>query len=778
MNGFIGIIELEYESLHNEDKITAGGLTAAELADFLGNDDGDFDQLMAIADEAPKEKAVNSDLEEEGEDFINISRLKSKYLPSDDEDKDDEKLKREMQPATEQQPSKDILKAEKLRVEMPPTQKPFQPGSMPPNFRERFMVWNRIGAVIQFTEDCETEGQSSSIEVEFHDVSMHHSVHIDNSSAGYSMADLSSTAIMLASPGLHDPDLIYQDAEQESVDCAQICLRPIELAGFSDEDNLARTGADGADWLVELPPGEACLAICLIASSKNRGFAACATSKNILRFFVQPDASILRESMRLKLIQISQATLPPVSLPGKSVLTMASHPSKPILGAVCSSYSAFELMWRVFHLSSSGSTWLQGWQPLPVSPADPETQKPTRLLWFGFSDLGNVYTHDSCGVVRRLWHQKGRDLHWASVGDTKALVKTANQRHDRYFLVSVIEHPESLLPAGADVPEGADRCTKLEHDPLEGPQMQVIYCKSSAYPRICPKPLVHHLPLRMSTCNLLSCDQADLEENYLRCQMAVNWPVWDTVPSIDQPTSEMHNNLLTGWISKEKKILLRMFALAAKLDSEWASLHVANLMPDTETIQLAIRYAARLQRPQLVEKLAALALAKQEQSEESELEDEDDEQEQALEDEIQASESTEEDLDEDNSTQADQTKETRVTKKPAKKTKNVSTKTNKINFKTNGNSNEKAEAPNFETWFEKKREAMEEEFTELSAEELFEEARKLYKEEMNSSKENVKPRKRLNPDLASHQETESKRRLTMDVAQSTSKKLSAFTFQT
>lgn len=51
--------------------------------------------------------------------------------------------------------------------------------------------------------------------------------------------------------------------------------------------------------------------------------------------------------------------------------------------------------------------------------------------------------------------------------------------------------------------------------------------------------------------------------------------------------------------------------LAAKLDSDWAGLAVAQLMPDAATVQLAIRYAGRLRRQHLAHKLSAVALAKE-----------------------------------------------------------------------------------------------------------------------------------------------------------------------
>lgn len=51
--------------------------------------------------------------------------------------------------------------------------------------------------------------------------------------------------------------------------------------------------------------------------------------------------------------------------------------------------------------------------------------------------------------------------------------------------------------------------------------------------------------------------------------------------------------------------------LAAKLESDWASLAIANMMPDAATVQLAIRYAGRLRRQNLAHRLAGVALEKE-----------------------------------------------------------------------------------------------------------------------------------------------------------------------
>ncbi|VEL14346.1 unnamed protein product [Protopolystoma xenopodis] len=57
-------------------------------------------------------------------------------------------------------------------------------------------------------------------------------------------------------------------------------------------------------------------------------------------------------------------------------------------------------------------------------------------------------------------------------------------------------------------------------------------------------------------------------------------------------------------------VTLFSLKLAAKLEADWASLYIARLMPDPNTIQLAVRYAGRLRRPRLAERLAQIAIGK------------------------------------------------------------------------------------------------------------------------------------------------------------------------
>jgi chromosome transmission fidelity protein 4 len=82
----------------------------------------------------------------------------------------------------------------------PPTelQKPFHPGSTPEILTSRFMAYNLVGLVRQNNED-----DLSTIDVEFHNASHHHSIHLSNH-LSHTMASLSETALLLACHSTED----------------------------------------------------------------------------------------------------------------------------------------------------------------------------------------------------------------------------------------------------------------------------------------------------------------------------------------------------------------------------------------------------------------------------------------------------------------------------------------------------------------------------------------------------------------------------------------------
>ena len=59
-------------------------------------------------------------------------------------------------------------------------------------------MWNSVGIIRQYNTD-----QENSIDVEFHDTSVHHALHINNN-PNYTMAALSVEALVLATEGESD----------------------------------------------------------------------------------------------------------------------------------------------------------------------------------------------------------------------------------------------------------------------------------------------------------------------------------------------------------------------------------------------------------------------------------------------------------------------------------------------------------------------------------------------------------------------------------------------
>lgn len=78
------------------------------------------------------------------------------------------------------------------RAKSVPLQPPFQPSSTPRHLEHRYLLWNDVGIVRAHENDTE-----NSIEVEFHDASVHHAIHMTNY-LHHQMASLSTTVLALA----------------------------------------------------------------------------------------------------------------------------------------------------------------------------------------------------------------------------------------------------------------------------------------------------------------------------------------------------------------------------------------------------------------------------------------------------------------------------------------------------------------------------------------------------------------------------------------------------
>ncbi|VDO05368.1 unnamed protein product [Rodentolepis nana] len=653
--GAVGYVDIDIRSLqtdHASSEIFANtALTTEEITELFSNADPEVldDLAQVAANQAREEKAKsaaaasfattteqddteshkgrhgqrlnfsddddvdNIRLEDDDDDdddpnTVALSKIKSSFMKtldlSDEEEEDGEGKPKQIEKVVVEStaPTRSIVE-EKIRS--------FQPGSSPEGFRERFLVWNHVGVVIRFENEVDEEDTvDASIEVEFHDTTFHHTIHLKT--GDFTMADLSTTALMLASAGSSEAPA--EDSEEQApneADLSTIVIRPLGTGDLGSDTN--------SDWSARLPKGEVCRSVCLLPGDDcgSNGLAVVATSLRLLRFFLQPSSSASGSGGVLQLMQATPLGLPPISLPGKDIVTMASHPTLPIL-AVVIGWSNEDLYWRVYHLSTNHGApkgWLLGrlsstFYPLPISPS-------AHLSWLGFSDAGNLYTHDSVGSLRRLTHQGATDFHWIQTCDTRKCIKSRARSTDCFFIVGVTEN--AYQPLGGmkmnknlldDEEEYVDNnFQKAREDELGFGQVQAIYCKASRWPRPVPRPIVSTLPFRLPLCGVLQNDQGSLEENYLRTMVLDQKPFWGV------PDEDLAENLENDRLKARRKTLLRLFAMAAKLESDWAALALVYMMPDVATVRYAIRYAANVNRQGLAQKVGQIALEMEEQEE-------------------------------------------------------------------------------------------------------------------------------------------------------------------
>ncbi|XP_069117606.1 WD repeat and HMG-box DNA-binding protein 1-like [Argopecten irradians] len=260
-----------------------------------------------------------------------------------------------------------------------PLQNPFQPGSTPVHLSSRFMVWNSIGIIKQYNTE-----EENSIDIEFHNTSIHHAMHISNTS-NYTLADMSSEAVILAAES--------EDGNPSKLTCMH----------FGSWDSCK-------EWTTAMPEGEEIMAITL-----GEDWVAVATDKRNIRLFSL--GGIQRE--------IFTIPGPVVCMAGHTnQLMLVYHRGMAIPGDQC-------LGVTLMYVEGKQSTVIAG-QPLPLSPK-------TALAWTGFSAEGTPFYMESSGIVRMLNRKFGPS--WIQVANTKSHAKG---KSDHYWVVGVNENPQQL----------------------------------------------------------------------------------------------------------------------------------------------------------------------------------------------------------------------------------------------------------------------------------------------------------------------------------------------
>uniref|UniRef100_A0A3B4YZ04 WD repeat and HMG-box DNA-binding protein 1 n=1 Tax=Seriola lalandi dorsalis TaxID=1841481 RepID=A0A3B4YZ04_SERLL len=293
-----------------------------------------------------------------------------------------------------------------------------------------------------------------------------------------------------------------------------------------------------------------------------QGWAAVATSKLMLRLF--SIGGLQREI---------------ISLPGP-VVCMAGHGEQLLI--VYHRATGFDgeqaLGVQLLQFGRRKRQIING-EPLPLS-------HKSYLSWLGFTAEGTPCYVDSDGVVRMLNRSLGNT--WTPVCNTR---ETCKSKSDHYWVVGVHENPQQL------------RC---------------IPCKGSRYPPTLPRPAVGILPFKLPLCQT-STEKGQMEEQFWRSVLFHNHYSF-----LSSSGYEIDEDGQSKSQKEQQELLMKMFALSCKLDREFRSVELAELMTQN-VVTLAIRYASRSRRMALAQRLSEIALEKANQIQEEEPEEREEE---------------------------------------------------------------------------------------------------------------------------------------------------------
>ncbi|XP_035688519.1 WD repeat and HMG-box DNA-binding protein 1-like [Branchiostoma floridae] len=386
VQGQLGLVEnVAPESSNRQQKSEAADDPMAAM--FDGDDDDDFLLSAGDHDDGSHSNAPG-DVDDDDSMPVPTQRKRIKANIFDDDDASMGADSLSMKPASDLLDDVDSISGLPTRAapqpvyqgpKPTPLQPAFQPGSTPVSLAHRFMVWNTVGVV-----KCYNSEEENSIDIEFHDTSVHHSMHVTNH-LNHTLAALSDQAALLACESTDDsPSKL-------------VCLH------FSSWDN-------SKEWSTAMTDGEDIQVLAI-----GQGWVAVATDKRLVRVWTV--AGIQKDV---------------ISVPGP-VVSMAAYGTQ---------------LFVVYHMGTGiPGDQLLGAQLLEVSGRRrrkvlegqlPISTKST-LTWIGFSAEGTPVTYDSCGVVRMM--NRGLGHSWTPVANTRTHCKG---KSDNYWLVGVNENPQQL----------------------------------------------------------------------------------------------------------------------------------------------------------------------------------------------------------------------------------------------------------------------------------------------------------------------------------------------
>ncbi|KAK5983836.1 WD domain G-beta repeat protein [Trichostrongylus colubriformis] len=336
---------------------------SAVLGDVEDEEDNDEDESSI-----PTHELLYNEAEEDGDTkmSVDIGEIKRKYGFGDDGsgilDDYGFTVSKEATNKPGQPISHDLatsVPAPQVVSYQPPTIPSFfVSGASPDHLTQRYLKWNAYGIVRGYSEE-----DGSSIEISFHDASIHPTIVLDNGTTEYVMADLSDQAIALASKA-------EEKGEQSE-------LLVIHISSWDSESRR---------WSTKLPKKEIALdvlvsreIICVVTSKRNlRVFTLTGTQRHII---THPSPILTTACFGSKIAICS--------ISGGDYYEKEKKSHFPNYQHNVSVYDVDSKMWH--RNTGSGAINVN----LPVA-------KKERLCWLGYTNHGQLVSMDSSYTVNLL----------------------------------------------------------------------------------------------------------------------------------------------------------------------------------------------------------------------------------------------------------------------------------------------------------------------------------------------------------------------------------------
>lgn len=307
------------------------------------------------------------------------------------------------------------------------------------------------------------------------------------------------------------------------------------------------------EWMTALPPGESAVAVAI-----GKSWLAVAT-----------------DSLNLRILCIAGTQRQVLAVPG-TLVCLAGHKDKllVIFHRGVGLPDEQNLWYQLITISPEGPVYCGPTQPLPISPG-------ATLKWAGFTDECSPCTLDSDDILRFL---PARSHCWMPVCDTK---EHAKGKSDHFFIVGVSEQYQNI---------------------------RAVLCRGAYYPPTTPLPVVSELPFQIQLCEM-DTEKSKIEDTLWRSQLMLTTMKCIVDTSTDEEDLLMAEKYKADAEKSIKESLIKLFALSTRGGLEMRAIELCHLMPSAQVAELAAKYAVKVGRSLLAERVSTIVSSKRDREE-------------------------------------------------------------------------------------------------------------------------------------------------------------------